>query len=192
MSVACTRVVSSWVWAWATSDFGRGAALEAIRRQAQGRLEGLHRLVQELLLRVGGPQLEVVDRQLGLQAEPGGLQIGGGGLGLVAGRRHRPPDPAPQVDLVRHVERQEEVAGAAGAAAGRQERLVAGLADGAGAERSVEIVGNSAARLKRTTARASRSLASATFRSWLAAATCSSSAWSSGSSKISHHGPRGR
>ncbi len=55
------------------------------------------------------------------------------------------------------------------------------------APKLVEIVGKSAARLKRTMARASRSLASAIFRFWFASATCSSSAWSSGSPRIAHH-----
>ena len=50
-----------------------------------------------------------------------------------------------------------------------------------------EIVGKRAARLKRTMARAARSLASAIFRFWLAVATSSASAWSSGSPKIDHH-----
>jgi hypothetical protein len=91
------------------------AALEAVRRELERRLEGFHRLVQELLLGVGGPQLEVVHRQLGLKTELGSLEIGSGGLGLVPRRRHRPSDPAPQVDLVGHVERQEQIATAAGA-----------------------------------------------------------------------------
>jgi hypothetical protein len=56
----------------------------------------------------------------------------------------------------------------------------------------VEIVGKSAARLKRTWARASRSLASAIFRVWLAGAICASSASRSGSRKMVHHWPRGR
>jgi len=56
----------------------------------------------------------------------------------------------------------------------------------------VEIVGNNAARLKRTSARAARNRASAIFRFWLASAICSSSALSSGSPKISHQRPRGR
>ncbi len=56
----------------------------------------------------------------------------------------------------------------------------------------VESVGNRPARLKRTAARASRSRASAIFRSWLAVATSSSSARRSASANRSHQAPRGR
>src|SRR5712692_7009127 len=55
----------------------------------------------------------------------------------------------------------------------------------------VDMVGNSAARLKRIMARASRKRASAAFRSWLATTTCSASALSCGSPNISHQLPRG-
>ncbi len=84
------------------SDVGlRGrATLEAVDRERECRREGFHRLVQELFLSVGGPQLEIIHRQLGLETEPGGLEIGLRGLGLFPGRRHRPADPAPQVDLI--------------------------------------------------------------------------------------------
>src|SRR5215469_3222462 len=54
------------------------------------------------------------------------------------------------------------------------------------------MVGNSAARLYFTVARASRKRASAAFRSWLETATCSSSAFSGASPKISHQAPRGK
>src|SRR5438067_12158597 len=55
-----------------------------------------------------------------------------------------------------------------------------------------EIVGNTAARLNRTSARAARSRASAIFRFWLAVAISTSSPSRSGSPKIVHHWPRGR
>src|SRR5260370_42481302 len=54
----------------------------------------------------------------------------------------------------------------------------------------VEIVGDSADRLKRIMARAWRNRASATFRFWLETVSSSSSALSCGSPKISHHLPR--
>ena len=91
----------------------RRPALEARRGELQRRLERGHRLVQELLLRVHGAELEVVDRQLGVEAEASGLEIGRGGGGLVPGRRHRPADPAPEVDLVREVDGGEQIATAA-------------------------------------------------------------------------------
>src|SRR5258705_314247 len=52
-------------------------------------------------------------------------------------------------------------------------------------------VGNKPARKKPIRARAWRKCASATFTFWLASLTCSSSAFSCGSPKISHHLPRG-
>ncbi len=113
MSVACTRVGLELRLGLRDVGLRRCAALEAIGREPQRRREGLHRLVEELLLGVGGPKLEVVEGQLGLQAEPRGLEIGGGRLRPRARRRDRPADPAPQVDLVRHVEREEQVAAAA-------------------------------------------------------------------------------
>src|SRR6266436_3521715 len=51
---------------------------------------------------------------------------------------------------------------------------------------AVEMVGNSAARLKRIVARACRKRASATFKLWLDAATCSSNELSWASPNISH------
>src|SRR5882724_9272685 len=54
----------------------------------------------------------------------------------------------------------------------------------------VEMVGNCAARLKRTAARASRRRASAILRFWLETVSCSSRALSCGSPKVSHHLPR--
>src|ERR687892_2645516 len=52
-------------------------------------------------------------------------------------------------------------------------------------------VGNNPARKKPIMARAWRKRASATLTFWLASLTCSSSAFSCGSPKISHHLPRG-
>ena len=51
----------------------------------------------------------------------------------------------------------------------------------------VEIVGNSAARLKRISARAWRKRASAIFNSWFPSMACCSSAVSCGSPNVSHH-----
>src|SRR5262245_32003965 len=58
-------------------------------------LEGGDGFVEELLLRVGGPQLEVVQRQLGLQAQPRRLEIPRGGLGLASRRGDRASNPTP-------------------------------------------------------------------------------------------------
>ncbi len=92
-----------------------------------------------LLLGVGGSQLEVVERELGLETEPCGFEVRRGGLGFVSRRGDRPSNPAPQVDLVRHVEPEQDVAGGAmpdaryGARVRCQEGTVPGIADGAGA-----------------------------------------------------------
>jgi len=53
-----------------------------------------------------------------VQAEPRRLQIGRGGGGLVACRGDRAPDAAPQIDLVRQIEREQDVAAVAAAGAG--------------------------------------------------------------------------
>ncbi len=105
------------------------AALVAVRREPQRRLEGVHCLVEELLLRVGRAQLEIVQGQLRLQAQARRLEVGGGRLRLAPGRRHRAPHAAPQVDLVGHVEREQQVAAVADVRARAQEGLIRGLTD---------------------------------------------------------------
>ena len=88
----------------------RGAAFEAIDRELQGFLEGLDRVVEQPLLRVGAAQLEVIECQLCLNAESGGFQVGGGCLRFLAGGGHTAADAAPQVDLVGYVAGQKKVA----------------------------------------------------------------------------------
>ena len=68
----------------------------------------IHGRVQQLLLRIGAAQLEIVHRQFSMQTESGGLKIGGGSLRLLAGGGDSPADPAPQVNLVGKVEWQRE------------------------------------------------------------------------------------
>jgi hypothetical protein len=64
---------------------------------------------QQPLLRIGAPQLEIVYGQLCSQAELDGFDIGGGRLGLLTCGSNRPPDAAPQVQLVGEVEGEEKV-----------------------------------------------------------------------------------
>ena len=89
----------------------RGAAFEAIDRELQGFLEGLDRVIEEPLLCVGAAQLEIIERELCLNAESGGFQVAGGCLRFFAGGSHAAADPSPQVDLVGYVAGQKKVAG---------------------------------------------------------------------------------
>ena len=98
MSVSATRV-SSWVCAWATSDFGAPpTAFEARGGEPQRfgiRFDGV---VKHTLLRIRGPKFEVVVSQLGMEAEAGDFQVGCGGLRPLRARRLRcggrgPRDP---------------------------------------------------------------------------------------------------
>ena len=70
-------------------DVGLGgdAAEVAVVGDADGFCVLRDGVVEELLLGVGGAELEVVDGELGLQGEQGGLAVGGGGLRLFAWRR---------------------------------------------------------------------------------------------------------
>ena len=49
--------------------FWSSAAFKSVRGELQGTLEGLHRVVQELLLGVSAAQFEVVECQFGVKAE---------------------------------------------------------------------------------------------------------------------------
>jgi hypothetical protein len=107
-------------------DLGLGSspAFEAVHCELQRIGIGLHRIIQQLLLCIGAPQREIVPCQLRLQAELDGLEISGSRLGLCTRRCHRPPDAAPEVQLVGKVEGEEKVP----AAATTRERSIGGLA----------------------------------------------------------------
>ncbi len=75
---------------------GGDAADEAVVGDADGLLILRDGVVEELLLGVGGAELEVVDGELGLQGEQRGLAVGGGGLGLFAGGVDAAADARPR------------------------------------------------------------------------------------------------
>ncbi len=56
-----------------------GAAVIAVFGKLQGALRGLDRIVEQPALRIGRPQLEVIDRQFRRQGEPRSFEIGGRG-----------------------------------------------------------------------------------------------------------------
>jgi hypothetical protein len=65
---------------------------------------GFDSFVQQFLLCIQGPQLEVILGQRGLGGEPQGLQRGGACLGVAGIRFDLPTDAAPQVRLPGHVQ----------------------------------------------------------------------------------------
>ena len=88
------------------------AAFEAVGGDAEGLFVVLDGVVEEFFLGVGGAGFEVVDGELGLEAEHGGLEIAGGGLGLFAGGADAAADAAPEIDLVVELDGEDDVAGA--------------------------------------------------------------------------------
>ena len=96
------------------------AALEPYPRQLQRALERGHAGVQQLPLDVERAQLEVVERQLGLQAQTRGLEIGRARLGAGLARLHAAAYLAPEIRRPRHVDgKLEEVRRAARTAGAR-------------------------------------------------------------------------
>src|ERR1700723_2331367 len=79
---------------------GSSATIEPTLSQLQRVLIGLDGVIEQPLLRVGAAQVEVVDREFGLQAKLGGLEIGSAGLSILRGRRNLSVDAAPEIDLV--------------------------------------------------------------------------------------------
>ena len=99
---------------------GAQSAIEAALSQVEGFLIGHQGLVQKLLLRIEAAELEIVDGELGMQAQANGFQIGGAGLGLFAGGCDGAADTAPGVQLVVDVDRQRVLAEVAGVRAQRR------------------------------------------------------------------------
>ncbi len=94
--------------------FGRRASFEAIDRKLQRVPVAFHGVVQKLLLCIRAAQLEVVQRQVGMQAEVYCLQIAGGGLRFLACRRDGPAHTTPHVHFIRQIERQHKISGVVG------------------------------------------------------------------------------
>src|SRR5438034_8941284 len=88
----------------------RSAAFESPGRKLQGFVEGFNRVVEKTLLGIGAAQLEIIEGQLRLKTQPGGLQVGSASLGFLAGRGDASADTAPQVDLVRYIAGQKKLA----------------------------------------------------------------------------------
>ena len=90
--------------------FGRQPAVVAVGGQIQSFLIGDHGGVQQLLLRIQPAQREVVGRQFGVNAQPGGFQIRRAGLGVGRGGFNGAVDPPPGIHLIGKVEGQDEIA----------------------------------------------------------------------------------
>ena len=88
----------------------RCAALIAVAGKLHCTFVGLHRVVEQLLLRIGRAQSKVVQCKLSVQAEASVFQVGIAGLSLLPGRGDTTPHTAPQIDLVIQIDGQGEVA----------------------------------------------------------------------------------
>ena len=88
---------------------GGHAARIPVSSQLERLREGVDRRVQQLPLGVEGLQLEVVLRQLSLEAQPDRLEVGRARLGAGLAGLDRAADPAPEVWFPRHGERKGEV-----------------------------------------------------------------------------------
>ena len=97
------------------ADHARGVAV--LRHPVRG-IECFDRILEEVDRGVGHAQLEVVGRELGLQREPGGLEIRGARLLPGARGLDEAPDPSPHVDLPARVERDAVAVGNAARARG--------------------------------------------------------------------------
>ena len=113
----------------------RRAAVVAVLSKLQGALKGLDRVVEKLALGIGRTQIEVIDRQLGMQRKPRRFKVGSRGLRLFARLRDGAADASPQVDFVVKVERQNEVAVAVVGPGHVQVRLIIGVSNSADAGR---------------------------------------------------------
>ena len=110
---ACTRRSIACAWTLFSCDLGlhhvdlrRDARLVAVARDVAATCsKAFTRVVEQLALRVGHAQLEVVGGELGLQRQARALDVGGARLLARAARLHRAAHAAPQVDLPARVER---------------------------------------------------------------------------------------
>ena len=91
--------------------FRRAAAGEAILGELQRIGEVRNRIVQQLLLGIRAAQLDIVDRQFGVQAEARRREVGRRRLRLLARGGDGAADATPEIDLIGEVQRQLELAG---------------------------------------------------------------------------------
>src|ERR1700733_1654043 len=92
--------------------FWRCPAFEAILCQPIRFGIRFHGIVQESLLGVCAPNLEIVDRNLGMEAQTSCLQISCACLSLLLGSGYAAANAPPQVDLIRQIERKNEISAA--------------------------------------------------------------------------------
>ncbi len=90
--------------------FWSHTAFKAIVGDAVSLFVGLHGIVQQLLLGVGGASLEVIEGKLCLQAQQDGLPVACACLRLFPRCAYRTPNSSPDVDLIVHVDRELNVA----------------------------------------------------------------------------------
>ena len=88
---------------------GSDAAVVAALRQLERFLVGHDGRVEESLLRIEAPQLEVVERQFRVKAQIHARQIGGACLRFGARGFHRPPHAAPHIGFVGNVNGQLKI-----------------------------------------------------------------------------------
>src|ERR1700723_693388 len=79
---------------WGRSTF------EAILCQSQRFAIGFHGILQQSLLSVGAPNLEIVDRNFGMEARTSRLPVGRACLSLLPGGCYAAANAPPQVDLI--------------------------------------------------------------------------------------------
>src|SRR5713101_7795508 len=89
--------------------FWRCPALEAVLRQPQSFGIGLHGIVQKSLLGVGAPNLEIVERNFGMETQTSRLQVSCACLGLLLGSCYAAANTTPQVNLIRQIKRKNEI-----------------------------------------------------------------------------------
>ena len=80
------------------------SALKPIGGDAQCLLVIFYRICEQLLLRIGAAQFEVIVRHFGLKAQLCRRQIRRAGLRLLLRRINGPTNAAPEIDLIIQVE----------------------------------------------------------------------------------------
>ncbi len=86
------------------------ASFEAPERELQVIGIGFYRIVEELFLRVGAAQFEIVQSEFRLEAELCGLVVGSGRLRFLSRGSDAAPHAAPKIDFVGKIKRQHEIA----------------------------------------------------------------------------------
>ena len=140
-------------------DTRRDALVVPRRGELHGTFVGRHRRFEQRDLRIEPAQLEVVHRQLGLAAEERRLHVGARRLRAGDARLDIAPHAAPEIGLVREVDRQLVVRRSCRRRPARS--LVVDDARDLVAEAPAVTVGKRSARALRIAARAARNCASA-------------------------------